>query len=89
MRKIYTWKTYEDIYRKQLDYVLTRTRYKTSFKNSLSYQGADIGSNKGFDFSIIIKIILMQKNLNYFNCTLNLILIHLYLIIFGANLNIF
>ena len=43
--RIYTWKIPGDRHRKQLDYILTRTRYRNSVNNSLSYPGADIGSD--------------------------------------------
>ena len=44
-RRRYTWKSPGDRYRNQLDYILTRTRYRNSVNNSLSYPGADIGSD--------------------------------------------
>ena len=42
---IYVRRSPGDRYRNQLDYILTRTRYRNSVNNSLSYPGADIGSD--------------------------------------------
>ena len=44
-KRRYTWKSPGDRYRNQLNYILTRTRYRNSVNNSLSYPGADICSD--------------------------------------------
>ncbi|KAG1682423.1 Craniofacial development protein 2 [Nymphon striatum] len=44
-RKLYTWSSPGDIYRNQIDYILIKTRFKTSIHKVRTYPGADCNSD--------------------------------------------
>ena len=44
-RRLYTWKSPGDIYRNQIDYIMTRRRFRNSVKDCRTYPGADINSD--------------------------------------------
>ena len=44
-RRLYTWKSPGDVFRNQIDYIMTRRRYRNSVKDCRTYPGADINSD--------------------------------------------
>ena len=44
-RRLYTWKSPGDLFRNQIDYIMTRRRFRNSVKDCRTYPGADINSD--------------------------------------------
>ena len=44
-RRLYTWKSPGDITRNQIDFIITKTRFKNNVKKCRTYPGADINSD--------------------------------------------
>lgn len=45
IRRLYTWISPGDLYRNQIDYILIQNRWRTSVTNTITYPGADCGSD--------------------------------------------
>lgn len=44
-RRLYTWKSPGDRYRNQIDFIMVKSRFKTSATNCKTFPGADCGSD--------------------------------------------
>lgn len=59
-RRIYTWKRPRDTARYQIDYIMTKKRFRNQVKQCKTYPGADINSDHNF---VIIETQLKYKKL--------------------------
>ena len=65
-RRLYTWKSPGDIYRRQIDYIMIRKRFRNTLRQVRTYPGADIGSDHNpVVASVEIKLKRVKKREKY------------------------
>lgn len=60
VRRLYTWKSPGDRYRNQIDYIMVRSRWKSSILNCKTYPGAECGSDHQL---LVMQFRLRLKNI--------------------------